>query len=299
MAPKSPKRRRERARGSKRLSDFSSGCAGELAAPLCKLAMDTKLSDLRCGRAPKAVLEHVNTLLNDTALRAKAARCSRLCVPLHEDATLRVLLEPWVRTLIKKRGMSPRVRLGRGPTSATMFPTWPPSTRRTGGGKLPAHQDYEPKLYKRDVAYSLIVLTKAVRVAADGPTRVYPNTRHLELIPKLRSRALQALPSVELTGEVGDAFMFDAAEYHEVLPVRPRDHMATRGSSSSQGDCGDPDGIARCSLVVGVWSAGFDYAFKWDDKGFLCFVSKSRDGAISGMYLMLSVHQKIYTSKRK
>jgi len=51
-------------------------------------------------------------------------------------------------------------------------------------------------------------------------------------------------------------------------------------------------------LLLGSWREPVPRETS-DDKGFLCFVSKSRDGAISGMYLMLSVHQKIYTSKRK
>lgn len=232
--------------------------------------MAATLADLRCGKAPKAVLEYIHSLLNDDTTRAKALRTSRVAVPLHEDKALRKLLQPWVAGVIKGRGTIRKgVRLGRGPTSATMFPTCAGRVGRTGGGKLLVHQDYNPMYFPGQEAWSLIVLTKPVRTTADGPTVVYPGTSSLDLDAKHRARALQSCTAIELKGEAGDAFVFAAADYHEVLPVRPAARVSTRatrgGISSAPPSTASGDEIVRCNLVVGAWTAGLDNKFTFED----------------------------------
>lgn len=225
------------------------------------------LDNLRCGQAPKDVLDHVNSLLLNEDIRLKAARHSRAVVPLHEDTTLLDLLKPWVTAVLRRRKTRKDVRLGRGPTAATMFPTCVGRIGRTGGGKLVAHQDFNPKDYPRQVAFSIVVLTRPVRTAADGPTIVYPGTKKMELDTKLRTRRLQSCTAIELVGEAGDAFIFDAADYHEVLPVRPPLRVGTRGISS-RAPCAasaSNDEVVRCNLVVGAWTAGMDNVFKFED----------------------------------
>ena len=164
---------------------------------------------------------------------------------------VRTLLEQWVNKLCKSKGLP--VRLGHGTAAATLFSSQAPTVRRAGAGALPIHRDFNPADWSDNMCFSIIVLLENIRDTADGPTFVYPCSRHCTINPKCAVRSLRAkgYERVELLGCAGDAFIFHAADYHGVAPIQ--ESREGGGATARR---------VRSNLVLGAWSKAFDHAFK-------------------------------------